>query len=243
MGYKSIVLNSKNSYNKNKDQPEYYFNTSIFVHKYKLENLELPLTFFTINSSNNSLVINNGTTDATITIPVGDYTSTSICSTLETLLNAAPIAEIFTVTYSTVTYKVTIACSGTFKILSSSTCQSWLGLGETDTSLVASYTCPNVLDLTGPKSVYVVSSELSSDKVLYGGERMNIIAKVPLHNAKGAILYYEDAKSYGWATAKTDLSTLSLRLLDADTLKPIELNGSSWSCTLGYSDDTSDLLY
>ncbi len=245
MGFKSIILNSKRSSNQNTDNPTYYFNKSFYVNKFKIVEAEIPLTFLSIDATNNVLNFKEQATDGTtrsITITAGDYTSTTLCAEIKSKMDAAG-TQAYTVSYSLSTYKITISASANFKVLGSSTC-SWIGENDVDGVYATSFTFPNVLNLQGPNSVYITASELSNNSVhLHGNEYINILAKIPLAGNKGSIVYYNDKRPYGWYESNSNLSSLTLSLVDCDTLKRVSLNGSPWSCTLSFSDDPKEALF
>lgn len=162
-------------------------------------------------------------------------------SALETLLNAA-CSGTFTVSYDNSTYKITIASTANFKILATSTC-SWLGIDTVDSTYSTSYTLPKILNLSGPSSLYLLSSELTSNSDIHSNESINVLCKLPLGGSKGEVYYWENNKPYGWFDSNSIMSSISLRLVDADTLNVIDLNGSSFSITIAVSDDENDILF
>ena len=85
---------------------------------------EVPNSFYTINSNNNQLVIN----DIAYSITLGNYNALSLISVLLTLL---PVG--FTITYSSTTNKYTFTNTSDFTINSLTTCYKIIGLAN-DTS-------------------------------------------------------------------------------------------------------------
>jgi hypothetical protein len=87
---------------------------------------------FTVTASNKTLYINDGA-DKTITLTEASYTGTTLASHIQTQLNAS--SSSWTVTYSTSTYKFTIArgASGTLRFSQTSNA-AWDLLGYTASS-------------------------------------------------------------------------------------------------------------
>lgn len=244
MGYKQVFLNSRSSNNSNLNNPLFILNRSIYVNKYKIQSVEIPLSFYSVNSNNNKLYFvetGSQSTTRTVTFPVGDYTSSSLVSTLETHLNAQGTYT-YTVSYSNSTYKVTIGSTDNFKILASSTC-SWLGLSASDSSLADSYTFPKILNLSGPSSLYLLASEISSSSNIHNSESINVLEKIPISGNKGEIVFWENPRDFGWVDSNNSLSSLTLKLLDADTLDEIDLNGLPFSVCLAISDADEDQIW
>ena len=123
-----IYLNSSNADN---------INNNSFSFSYILPNLEIadgnyiylsvqyaniPYSFYNINSNNNVLNYTLNSVNYTITISPGNYNITQLITTLKTLMSG------FTITYSSITIKITFSHSKyNFSFLSSSTCQEILG--------------------------------------------------------------------------------------------------------------------
>lgn len=114
----------------------------------------LPMKFqgnFTIDTTNNKIYGNDGSS-FTATISSGNYTASTLATEIQTQLNAA--SSNWTVTYSTSTYKFTLANSGSVTLtLSNSTNAAWSTIGFTTST-----------DLTGTSfvadSVRVHTSEI-----------------------------------------------------------------------------------
>jgi hypothetical protein len=82
---------------------------------------------FEITTSNRYLYFNDGA-DKTATLTVGNYTAATLATHIQTQLNA--VSSNFTVTYSTPTYKFTIAKTASFQLsLSESTDDVWDTIG------------------------------------------------------------------------------------------------------------------
>jgi hypothetical protein len=133
---------------------------------------------FKIDGSNNLLVFNDGS-DKTILITSGDYTASALASELQTKLNSSSSG--FTVTYSTVSLKFTIARTTTFSILWSDpvcTIRQTLGFGSIDDTGASSYLAHElricwpseylIFDIgvsDNPKAIFIIDANNSEIKI------------------------------------------------------------------------------
>jgi hypothetical protein len=89
-------------------------------HKFRVDNLRIPMTIPTIQTGVNDTIKvavtqNNTTTNYTVTIPGGNYDGVTLASTLNYLLNATQSQ--WTVGYDTANIRLNIACAATFKVV------------------------------------------------------------------------------------------------------------------------------
>lgn len=107
------------------------------VYSVTLRSAEIPHSWYAFSSAagNTSMVVTVSGTPATITIPDGNYTGTTLASALQTALVAAYGGGSFAVSYSTATNKLTITkSSGTFTLSFANQTQLRAGLPVTPTS-------------------------------------------------------------------------------------------------------------
>jgi hypothetical protein len=106
-----------------------------------VQHAEVPNSFYIVNYTNNTLIINS----ITYTLQRGNYSATSFITYLLTILPSG-----FAITYSTITNKYTITYSTNFTInagLSTSTINSVMGLGNSNlTSIANTLTLPNCVN-------------------------------------------------------------------------------------------------
>lgn len=235
------------------DWPLFYLNRKLTnVAALKIIQAEIPFTYYTINSLNNTFTLteSGGGGDATVTIPVGTYTISSLQTALNTALTAAsPNTRTYTSTYSTSTQKLTITVSsGTFT-LTFVGYSPYLALGmstganaSTGTSLVS----PNIPLVTGPNYVYVNSDTLGSLVDTYVPQRgVNFatglkgpqIAKIPMDCNFGGISFYNDPVHDIWFNVENLMNIQNLDLYLTYSLdqpeKALRLNGVPFTVKLG----------
>jgi len=147
-----LRISSKNRATSSKSKYEIIFNTNDNdLHQIKriaLKSAIFPNTQYNVNSNNNLFHLPNtlsGVSD--FTIPVGQYTTTTLITALQTAVAG------LTVVQDATTLKLTLSVVGpdTFDIISDKTLNPMgaiLGL-DTDDLAVSSHTAPSVIDLRG----------------------------------------------------------------------------------------------
>jgi len=78
----------------------------------RIENIRIPISFYNINSTNNSLSFLDGVTQETATIAEGNYTVDELIAELQVQMNLQVTGTPYTLTYDDITQKINIANSG-----------------------------------------------------------------------------------------------------------------------------------
>lgn len=237
----------------------------------KILEAQIPFTYYIFNSSNNTFLLSesDGGGNVTVTIPVGNYTSTTILAALNTALNAVSAnSHTYTTTYSDLTQKLTVTSNaGTTKTFTFTfgtgvddpgytNPMLWLGFaGGANTSTTAQVlAAPYVIQLTGANYVYINSRSLGALVHLYlpGNGILNVaqggadgpqIAKVPITSQPGGVTYWQDPVPLMWFdVGNTQFGgnlDFYLTLGNAQFQVPLKLNGASFSLKLGLLTNTS----
>lgn len=199
----------------------------------KILEVQIPYSFYLFTAENNTFTLKEETalnsniyTTATVTLPVGNYTSASIQPAMVTALMAASAAagnnHTFTCTFSTLTGKLTITepthpnqrfyfIFGTAVDFGNDSPRLWLGFdgGESDmaTGTPRTLVAPNVINLSGPNYLYLNSYSLGALCNLYlpeGSERLPAgglgpqMAKIPCTVNPGGIVFWQDPDPQKW---------------------------------------------
>lgn len=212
----------------------------------KVVSAEIPLAFYTINSLNNTFIVNyNGGGNTTVTITPGNYSSTSLRTALETALDV--INSSFTVTINTVTSKYVFAAATDFVFTFSSLDTSlalFLGFGVGSfSSTTSSLTAPNVFSVTGASYLYLCSNKLGNlvqlhlpigDESSKGGFGPQI-AKIPISENPFSVLCWIDPNPelYFNLFNLFQLQNLDFYLTLGTSSTPLDLNGLGFSLKLG----------
>jgi hypothetical protein len=122
--------------------PDLSFHEKIENIYFSVQHAEIPNSFYVVNYTNNTIVINY----ITYIIPVGNYNANNLITALNLLIPT------YTITYSSITNRYTFTNVFSFTINASSTSRNIIGLGDTNQTSVftSSYT------LTLPFSVNFV---------------------------------------------------------------------------------------
>jgi hypothetical protein len=181
----------------------------------------IPLTYYGINSSNNTLIFNEGATQCTATIPVGQYSSTSAPTAIATAMTTASANTItYAVTLSTDTGKFTFSQNSvsitTTLNTTNSTCQVPLGLGYSVLSAFGNtvkLTAPNIANLIGPTVIHIRCTNIVSD--YYEAQTQSpstILAVIPIVGNQFDSLVYIPAfpKNFGDVSGRLDSLTFNI---------------------------------
>lgn len=199
-----------------------------FQLKITLINMNIPHSWYNINSYNNKLIyIVNGIT-YTITITSNNYNLTSLTSYLNTNMSG------FTITYDSNTNKMTFynATYSSFSISSASTCLTEIGLSTgkstTNNYIISDYCC----DVSYTKALYIginvnLNSIDSRNELMYN----NIIAEIPIEKNYLGIEVYKNYTGISHMLFENKITNLQLTITDEDD-NIIDLNGSNWNCTI-----------
>lgn len=224
----------------------------------KIIEAQIPFSFYTINSSNNTFTLTDTTplTNAVITIPAGNYNSTTLISTLTTQLNAAGSAGVYSITYSSTTgllsFVKTGAATFTFTFgtatdLGASNPRFNLGFAAgANTTASNTLVAPNVANITGANYLYLNSRAFGAQLSLLlprgatqlgSGSAGPQVAKIPINVQPGGVIYWSDPDPQKWFTFE-DLPLLpqfDFYITTGNNAVPAVtgLNGLSFSIKLG----------
>ena len=225
----------------------------------KILEVQIPFSWYTINNGNNTFELNSLFSFYTITIPVGNYSATSLATQLTTLLNNAA-GPGFLVTASTQnstpnTGKFTFTGPNPFSFRFGTQTDTGVNnprlvLGfPPDTSSSGpgnTLVAPFVYQVTGPDYLYLNSRTFGTTitSILPGGAvnlgRGSIgpqITKIPITVQPGGVLYWQDPAPLYWMSFE-NLPLLSqfdlyITVGNNDLGTVTSLNGLSFSVKIG----------
>lgn len=229
----------------------------------KVLEVQIPFSYYVINSRNNTFLLyeeNQLVTSSTVTLPVGNYNPSQICTALGTALTTASLnSRTYTVTYNDQTLKLTITSSATtiFTFSFGAPTNSgnvnprlYIGFpggftsssGGTPNTLVS----PNAIMLSGPNYIYVNSQKMGTLFNVYlpqgafnlgGGNAGPQLTKIPVNTNSGGVVFWQDPDPQKWFdTGLLDqLNEIDFYLTLGNTTSqiPLDLNGLSFSIKLG----------
>jgi hypothetical protein len=178
---------------------------------------------YPVNSSNNTVVFSVNSilgVTYTATITAGNYTGTTFAAALQTALNAAGSGVVFTVAYSSTTFKITITCGGVDEILIrapsfGTTFNNISGFRTTLVGFQNSVTGDSVVNLAGT-SLLKLYVNFSTDSVSSDNSN-NLLAVIPVSVSPFSYIFYNEEITtipVIVSCRDTDLNNMRIMLLD-----------------------------
>lgn len=238
----SAIINSTQRLNPTTETSSnftYSFNRNISrISEIRIEWVQLPFTFYSINSTNNYFIVNNNT----ITLTEGNYTSSTIISEINTQIDAV-IAGNTTSSYSTTSGKLTIGNDNAITIKANETgvtdspASDLLGF-RSDAGPATSLVGDSALYIAGPFYLHILSSFLTSqvhNKTLYADSSyQNSLTDIKIDSRFGDIIDYSSVSPLILSNPRFTIETtdiIDIQIID-DTGTEIDLNGLDWSMKL-----------
>jgi hypothetical protein len=149
--------------------------------KHRLAWITIPNTIYNVNSTNNTIYWNEGAATITSTLPVGNYSLTSLPIAIKTVLDAdTALARTYTVVVGSTTNKLTFTPSaGTmgfnFGTNTTDSAAKVLGFNDVNVTAAASIIAPNVVFLGFPLSLGInIQESGDAGYVTAGGSYVTI---------------------------------------------------------------------
>lgn len=221
------------SNNRSPTNPSFYINPSINgIESFLVSNFQGVNNVYTFDSRNCNLRIQEtGQTAFSVVIPSGNYTIASLLTTLKTILDGGSAVNTFTVTKSDLTNKITIvASSSSFYFLETvNDCFYELGfVFGSSASLTQLSTFQ--YDLSGLKTIHIISNDLGNDGCFLMNSNYNIICSIPIDAPYLSPIHFQDSSNILINCKVNELSSISFRLLD-ERFRLLN-NVSDWSVQL-----------
>jgi len=209
--------------------------TDFFNFTLTLESAEIPISFYNVNSSNNTFIyhlISSGA-ESTITIPVKNYSATQLLTVLNTLLSSLSLV----VSYDEQTNRYKFSGSAEFKLKGNAF--RLLGLIPDATTFNNSSSnilvSPSMINLLFPRNCFL--QLISTQATTYN----STIAKVQLSAQDLQVVYFNGtiASEFSILLSDRTLSSIRVSLIDDDGIalgSATGLNGIYWS--LGVNIET-----
>ena len=209
--------------------------TDFFNFTLTLESAEIPVSFYNVNSSNNTFLyhlISSGV-ESLVTIPVKNYNATQLLTVLNSLLTSLSVS----VTYDEQTNRYTFTGSADFKLKGNAFRLLGLIPDAVTYNLSSSNVLisPSMINLLFPRNCFL--QLISTQATTYN----STIAKVQLSAEDLQIVYFNGTIASEFSVTLTDrtLSSIRVSLIDDDGLAlgaASGLNGIMWS--LGVNVET-----
>ena len=209
--------------------------TDFFNFTLTLESAEIPISWYNVNSSNNTFIyhlISSGV-ETTITIPIKNYNATQLLTVLNTLLSSLGVS----ITYDEQSNRYTFTGSADFKLKGNAF--RLLGLIPDATTFNNSSSnilvSPSMINLLFPRNCFL--KLISTQATTYNAT----IAKIQLSAQDLEVVYFNGtiASEFSILLSDRTLSSIRVSLIDDDGLalgSASGLNGIMWS--LGVNIET-----
>jgi len=205
----------------------------------QLLSVQFPNSVYPINGNNNVVTMSQDGVTATVTIPPGVYSGTTLATELKSLFDGASFAQTYTVTYNVAQQNLTITpSSGTFAIAVGAISDAAYNLGVTvsQAGVEASvFTTGNPLNIGG--TIFVdVHSNLGIDH-LSSTTSGRLLCRIPVKVDFGEIVFWEPPVPLIMDMLNSDFDYLELRLFDDrgnPHIPPFEHSKISFSFSISY---------
>lgn len=191
-----------------------------------LEQASIPVSIYMINSNNNAMVVNG----STYTIPVGNYTTTSIQTYLNSVYGGIqfayiPVSNQFKVT---ITPSASVVISGTASSI----------LGFVAGTYFNPHTFTNVVNLTSTTGIIIQIDNVTTPNRDNSGKTGATLARIPITCAPLRILQYFNAFPFYSQIANRELTYLRVKLLNDDYSPLVLVGNPPWFLVIrvDYSD-------
>ena len=204
--------------------------------KVELLNFSVPIIQYNIDSSNNLVYFNDGSSDWVATLSSGAYTYITLPIELKRAMDDVS-SQSFDVSYSEITFKlsVTVTSVASFKFTFSNTSNSAariLGFQNSDTSLAATHTSFFSLNLSLPMYFFVQIPELGTHVKSSSQNDWGTFVLTTSGNS-GDILTFNMFSGYQLLESfqHSSLSSVNIRLVNSGG-ELLDLRGLDWIMVL-----------
>lgn len=205
----------------------------------KVQQLVYPVSFYSVNDTNNKLVyFSGGLAQTDVVVPKGNYTATEL---LDYLNGTNGLVGSITATYDEKTLKFTFTdpTPDAIELDSTSTCLSLLGFTEgadhTSTLVggVHALTSQHPINLLPTKCLYLSIPNLSTNNLNgHTGQRTPVLASVPVSEAQGDVAVYTNNTGLESYTQEDTISEFHVKILGEDLVTLVDFNNQHWHLTL-----------
>lgn len=240
--YKEITLDSANFRYGSKNKPAFFFNTFMDDMDYiNVAKVIVPTTYYVFTSEYTSCTI-NGTA---VSWPVGNYTPAEWISTINTTYPALGV----TITYSSITNKLTFTGGASFSIVftSAQLASEYLGFSNgTFNSTANVITSPNCVQFSGPNYLILHTKMASvfNDSSIYFSpsqpvgvpETRDKMTIIPVTENRNSVVFYDLVldRHFEWLDSSTRNIEFYFTLGNRSDI--VDFNGTSFQVKLtGFS--------
>jgi hypothetical protein len=190
---------------------------NILYNQVSLINAQIPVSYYTINESNNLLVLSTGS----FTLISGNYNATSFKTMLLTLLGVS-----YTMSLDNSTGKYTLSKIGGFTIMPTTTCYKILGI-EKNVTYVSSGTLifPYPCNFLGINRLKIKSSVFKTNNLDSNSNgHSDLLATIPVNVSQYSLITYNNLVNFKNIIYNEDVNFIDITITDeTDTI--VNFNG------------------
>ncbi len=188
-----------------------------------------PFSWYTVNSTNNTLIFNEGGGDKAAIFAPGTYTHSLLAGAVSDALNSAAVLNVYTCTYnvSQDTFTITTDNFASFKFsVAATTCEDLLGFTSVDSGNVLFYTSslsPKIL----PSQIFLnIEFKENSETLLQTSDNWHTFSFPVVSDFKQLIVYKPDIPMLIQLFNKSAiLKSVKIDLYDEDSKTKLDLRG------------------
>lgn len=232
----TLLLRSRDATSGTSSNFRVSFQTNQYKGKYvRFKRVMLPLSYYNVNDNTNTLVVDIGAGNQSVTLTNGQYgLATSLASEVQTQLQTLDAS--FTCSYNSTTNKMTIARTGNYTlVLASSTCNELIGFGTTNKTGAATYTSDNIVVLD-PNTTITLHANLISSTYEVTDYRSDVSLVIPVTESLGSYVNYYPSISEWFTSTSKQTTVISVELRDVYN-RTLELNGAPVDVEVEFSNE------
>jgi len=216
--------------------PDLHFNEKNITNVlFSVDHCEVCNSYYLINSTNNTIVINN----IKYTVNNGNY---NVNNFITSLLSVIPSG--FIITYSSITNRLTFTYSANFTINASNslcTMNTIIGLGKTDiTSVSNTLTLPYVVNFLPLARISFRSNFFKFNNFSTTDKSTDIFLSLQNNAGPIAPIYYVNQTNTNFIINDLNITTININVTDDDN-NLLDFNNVDWYMTFTINIDYKDL--
>ena len=180
---------------------------NILYNQVSLIHAQIPRSYYTVNNTNNLLVLSTGS----YTLTNGNYNATTFKTMVLGLIGSS-----YTMTFTISTGKYSLTKSGGFTILPTTTCYKLLGIAKNITYISGgTLTMPYPCNFLGPTRIKIKSSVFKTDNLDTSvGGHGDLLATIPVDESQYALITYENLIGFKNTLVNTDINYIDITMTD-----------------------------
>ena len=179
-------------------------------HQGRIDDLRIPVTVPTINASNNTITLRMGSSDYTVTIPIGQYDGPGLATAIYNALQGA-VPGAWGASYNTALISMNIGCSNPFTFTGGSYMSTLLSRPYTISGNTYSF---SYVPVTGMDVVYLCCKDFSNLDHVGPAGASDTLCGVPITCPYGAVQSYNMSNEVWFNLPAITTQQLSFQLRD-----------------------------